>query len=137
MLTWWGIMLVVVDTEAGYYAYVVRHYAPPLYGVSTTSSIFVSSKVKTTLRDLGTGMSLSCEGNWKLGGEGLENFIDKIMMVLSLTKDLLSKSVFCTKMTLRLATYPYDVDSNEHFDWVITWQLVKCSLEIFLIESFR
>ena len=29
MLTWWGIMLDVVDTltEAGYYAYMVRHYA--------------------------------------------------------------------------------------------------------------
>ena len=37
MLTWWGIMLDVVDTP--YYAYVVGHYAPPLYGVSITSSI--------------------------------------------------------------------------------------------------
>ena len=40
MLTWWGIMLDVVDTPygggAGYYANVVGHYAPPLYGVSTT-----------------------------------------------------------------------------------------------------
>ena len=40
MLTWWGIMLVVVDTpyRGGVYA-VVGYYAPPLYGVSTTSSI--------------------------------------------------------------------------------------------------
>ena len=33
-LMWW-----IRHTEAGYYAYVVGHYAPPLYGVSTTSSI--------------------------------------------------------------------------------------------------
>ena len=30
-LLWW-----IRRTEAGYYAYVVGHYAPPLYGVSTT-----------------------------------------------------------------------------------------------------
>ena len=42
MLTWWGIMLDVVDTPyrgGVHYAYVVGHYAPPLYDVSTTSSI--------------------------------------------------------------------------------------------------
>ena len=41
MVTWWGIMLDVVDTPYRGGVLYLRggDYAPPLYGVSTTSSI--------------------------------------------------------------------------------------------------
>ena len=58
-LMWW-----IRHTEAGYYANVVGYYAPPLYGVSTTSSIIphhvsIIPGVSTTVVRIG---SLACYG---------------------------------------------------------------------------